>query len=233
MSVIRSTIEATNRTLAVIKAGRQVSLSDSGEIVKVNLGCGLAVTKGWINVDGSLNALVAGMPSIVHRMVYRLTGAKHYYSQDEYCRLLADHRFVHHDLASGLPFKTGVVQYIYSSHFLEHLYKADAIRLLEECHRALKPGGVIRISIPDLEYALNLYQLGRKEEMLANYFFVEDGENHFSRHKYMYDFPMLKTVLEQVGFKDVVRCQFQSGQVPDIEILDNRAEESLFVEACK
>lgn len=233
MSVIRSTIEATNRALAVIKARRQVALPKGKEPVKVNLGCGLAVTKGWINVDGSLNALVAGMPPAMHRLMYKLTGAKNYYSQEEYCRLLAEHIFVHHDLASGLPFESGVVQYIYTSHFLEHLYRADAIRLLRECHRVLKPGGIIRISVPDLEYALNLYRDGRKEEMLANYFFVEDGENQYSRHKYMYDFAMLKALLEQTGFKGVAHCEFRQGEVPDIGVLDNRAEESLFVEASK
>lgn len=37
---------------------RQVVKTDA-EIVKVNVGSGLAVAPGWINLDGSLNAVVA------------------------------------------------------------------------------------------------------------------------------------------------------------------------------
>ncbi len=233
MKLLRSTIELTNRTLGRIKAGRRVAIPPGFNSVRINLGCGLAVTQGWINIDGSLNALVASMPPAVHRLMYRLTGARQYYSESEYCRLLGEHVFIHHDLAAGIPLNDGVADYIYSSHFFEHLYRTDAIHLLRECHRVLKDGAILRISIPDFEYALSLYAAGRKDEMLQNYFFVEDSDNHYSRHKYMYDFQMLASILEDLGFRNITRCQFRVGKVADIDILDNRADESLFIEASK
>ena len=122
---------------------------------------------------------------------------------------------------------------MYSSHFLEHLAYKDAQNLLAESFRVLKQGGVVRISVPDLEYAVSLYTLDRKEEMLTQYFFVNDDDSHFARHKYMYDFKLLKTALEKVGFRDVVRCAFQVGRTPDLKLLDNRVEDSLFVEATR
>lgn len=231
--VLRSTIELTNRLLARLKSRRRSNLPEGLSSVKLNLGCGLAVAPDWLNIDGSLNSLVAGMPPFMHRFVYRLTGARQYYSEQEYCRLLKEHKFMHHDLSTGIPLRDEVADYIFSSHFLEHLFRKDADYLLRECYRVLKPGGVLRISIPDLEYALSLYSSGQKEKMLQNYFFVEDGDSYYSRHKYMYDYEMLESQLKNMGFSGVTRCQYRQGRVPDIEILDNRPEESLFVEAVK
>lgn len=233
VTLLRSTIELTNRAVGRLKAKRRVAVPANFNSVRLNLGCGLAVAQGWINIDGSLNALVASMPPAVHRLMYRLTGARQYYTETEYCRLLGEHMFLHHDLAAGIPLGDKVADYIYSSHFLEHLYQRDAIHLLRECHRVLKENGTLRVSIPDLEYAIGLYASGNKEEMLKNYFFVEDGDSHYSRHKYMYDFAMLSVLLKEIGFREIARCNFKEGKVPDIGVLDNRPGESLFVEAIK
>jgi predicted SAM-dependent methyltransferase len=113
------------------------------------------------------------------------------------------------------------------------LFKDEASNLLVECARALKPGGIIRISVPDLAYAVSLYGLGRKAEMLEDYFFVVNKGSYLSRHKYMYDFDMLKVTLEQAGFSDVRRCEYRQGETPDIEVLDVYPEVSLFVEAAR
>lgn len=232
MKLARVLIEFTNQTLGRLKAKRRIDLGAQDDL-RLNLGCGLAVTKGWLNIDGSPSALIAGMPTFVHRLMYRMTGANRYYSEETYCALLRDHRFLHHDLAYGLPLKEGVADHIYSSHFFEHLYRPDAIHLFKECLRVLKPGGLMRVSIPDLEFAVSLYAKGEKDRMLKSYFFVEDHAAHYSRHKYMYDFPMLEALLSEIGFRDIVRRSFQAGEMPDVNLLDNRPEDSLFVEARK
>ena len=54
-----------------------------------------------------------------------------------------------------------------------------------------------------------------------------------ARHKFMYDFELLCNALQASGFKDVTRYRYRQGAVPDVELLDNRAEETLFVEARK
>jgi predicted SAM-dependent methyltransferase len=51
--------------------------------------------------------------------------------------------------AFPLPFKDGEVSEIYASHVLEHLSFADAIKALAEWQRVLKPGGRLRVAVPD------------------------------------------------------------------------------------
>ena len=201
--------------------------------VKINLGCGLRVAKGWLNIDGSLNALIASWPNWMHKFIYRLTGSNKYYSVEQYCEILEGHDFLYHDLSLSLPLQKNSVDFIYSSHFFEHLFKDDAEDLLKSCANALKPGGTIRISIPDLAYAVSLYSLGKKAEMLEDYFFVEGKGSYLARHKYMYDFELIKAALERTGFSKVTRCEYQQGITPDIKMLDVYPDVSLFVEATR
>jgi predicted SAM-dependent methyltransferase len=231
--MLRSFVDGMTLLSGRCKRHQRVNLAKAAQPVKVNIGCGLAVAPGWINVDGSFNALVATWPRPLHRLVYRFSGTRRYYSEAEFCRLLGDHRFIHHDLSYGLPFADGTLDFVYSSHFIEHLFRKDARFLFKEMYRALKPGGMIRISIPDLAYAISLYQSGRKEKMLSSYFFVEDDDSYYARHKYMYDFDMLTAVLKEVGFQDLQHRQFQEGAFPDLTVLDVYPEDSLFVEGKK
>lgn len=48
-----------------------------------------------------------------------------------------------------LPFGHSEVALIYCSHTLEHLERASAERFLSECKRVLKPGGVMRLALPN------------------------------------------------------------------------------------
>ncbi|OEU66769.1 MAG: hypothetical protein BBJ57_13680 [Desulfobacterales bacterium PC51MH44] len=233
MKLLRRVVDGSSLLLGKLKRNQRIALSVGCSLIKVNIGCGLAVAPGWMNIDGSLNALVATMPRFFHRLAYHLTGANRYYSKAEYLRLLGKHHFIHHDLAYGLPLADGVVDFLYSSHFIEHLFRKDAAHLLRESYRVLKPGGTIRISIPDLEYALSLYKAGEKEKMLSAYFFVEDDNSYYARHKYMWDYDMIADALCQAGFQGIQRCNYRQGRTPDLEILDNRPHDSLFVEAVR
>lgn len=233
--VLRWVIDRSVAILGRLLAGRIVrpKAGRADGRVCVNLGCGLAVAPGWINVDASLNAAFAGAPAWLLKLLYRATGANRYYSQDEYIGLLGKNRFVFHDLARSLPFAPETVDVFYSSHFLEHLFHDDALRLLREVYASLRSGGMMRVAVPDLAHAVRLYQQGRKREMLENYFFVEDKASFLARHKYMYDFELLKENLESCGFLRVTLCAYRQGEVPDLDILDNRPDETLFVEASK
>lgn len=61
------------------------------------------------------------------------------------------------DLRTGLPFADQACDAIYSSHAIEHFDRDGARRFLEDCRRALKPGGIIRLAAPDLEGITRAY----------------------------------------------------------------------------
>ena len=73
------------------------------------------------------------------------------------------------NLTKGLPIPDASVDVIYSSHVIEHFTPDDARKHLQECHRILKPRGIIRLVAPDLEkiartYLTCLEDALRKEE---------------------------------------------------------------------
>jgi SAM-dependent methyltransferase len=70
------------------------------------------------------------------------------------------------DLQADLPFADASFDVVYHSHVLEHFSKADGLRLFERCRRVLRPGGTIRVVVPDLERIVQLY-LGSLEKSLA------------------------------------------------------------------
>ncbi len=61
------------------------------------------------------------------------------------------------DLSKGIPFEDCSVDVVYNSAMLEHLRREDAASFLKECHRVLKPGGIIRVGVPDLERQCRCY----------------------------------------------------------------------------
>lgn len=68
-----------------------------------------------------------------------------------------DPRVICHDLSTGLPFSDNCFDAVYHSHVLEHLKPNDGVKLLQECLRVLKPGGIARVVVPDLERIAKLY----------------------------------------------------------------------------
>jgi predicted SAM-dependent methyltransferase len=235
LSILRTIIDQSVFSLGWALRYRKVHVTSRHPTQKVcvNLGCGLAIAPGWVNVDASLNALFSGFPCLFLSVLYQLSGSNRYYRQEQYIQLLKDNQFVFYDLSRGLPFYPNSIDFFYSSHFLEHLFLRDAMNLLQNKFTALRSGGVARIAIPDLEHAVALYHQGKKREMLSQYFFVDDKESFLARHKYMYDFDILSDILAKIGFINIHRCDYQQGMVPDLDQLDNRPEETLFVEAMK
>lgn len=227
--IIRWSIEELNGAIAWLRHNRKIDAS--GSPLKVNVGSSIMAADGWANIEGSVHALVAGGPVPLMRLLYRKSSFRNWCTEDTYVRQLSTKYFIHHNIEYGLPFRDGSVDFIYSSHTLEHLTRAVAERTAVEMHRVLKTGGRCRICVPDLAYAVSMYESGRKEEALA-YFFSEKRQPE-AQHHYMYDFELLEALLLKAGFSSVERCSYREGRVPDIDQLDNRPEETLYVEASK
>ena len=61
------------------------------------------------------------------------------------------------DLSARLPFRDACADYMHTEDFIDQLDLQHAQRFLRECHRILKPGGVIRVLTPDVEQLAHLY----------------------------------------------------------------------------
>lgn len=99
------------------------------------------------------------------------------------------------DLRKRLPVPDGAFDAVYSSHVLEHLTEEDGLRLLHEICRVLKPGGVCRVAVPDLEEICRQY-LNTLEQA------VEDPtETKLQRYRWMRLELMDQMVRQQSGGK--------------------------------
>jgi SAM-dependent methyltransferase len=70
---------------------------------------------------------------------------------------VSDPSIIRHDVTRGIPFEEEQFDAVYHSHILEHLKPEQGRQLVAECNRVLKPGGLLRIVVPDLERIAKLY----------------------------------------------------------------------------
>ena len=67
------------------------------------------------------------------------------------------------NILSRLPINNNSAELVYSSHFLEHIPRDKVDSFLLECWRILKPGGVLRLVVPDLENLCRIYLYHRDQ----------------------------------------------------------------------
>jgi predicted SAM-dependent methyltransferase len=73
-----------------------------------------------------------------------------------------------HNLLNGIPFENDAFDVVYHSHVLEHFNQVDGKKFIEECYRVLKPEGIIRIAVPDLEQIVRQYLKKLEESLQGN-----------------------------------------------------------------
>ncbi len=84
-----------------------------------------------------------------------------------------------YDLRRGLPYDDDSFDGVYHSHVLEHLAPNSAAMMLAECWRVLRPGGTLRVVVPDLEGIAREY-LRTLEDVV-----VDDCDSNLAKHHWM------------------------------------------------
>jgi len=108
------------------------------------------------------------------------------------------------------------VDLIYNCHVLEHFKRRDVRRVLQEWHRVLKPGGILRISVPDFAKLCEVYQkFGQLDHVIGALFGRQDYL--YNIHYNVFDFPTLKRELESAGFIDVRRYDWRETEHAHID----------------
>ena len=156
---------------------------------------------------------------------------------------LNHYNFKQLDIREPLPYDENTIDLIFTSHTLEHLTDREALQLLEECNRILKPGGLIRIAVPDSRKLAEEYIYGTIKQYSCINKGVEqsqtdiDALNHllWSGHKTIYDEVKLKKYLEQTNFYDISRTTpFHSrNPVMEKQTFISHPSVSLIIEAVK
>lgn len=126
------------------------------------------------------------------------------------------------DLSKGIPLPDNSAERIFSEHVIEHFDKETGYKIIEESYRVLKPGGVMRIGWPGFNKLISSYLLrskkhynhvvphlnlryGHWDEIFADRLFSWD-------HRYAYTPKHLKNILQEVGFKDIIRQKYMQSK---------------------
>lgn len=195
---------------------------------RLHFGCYNLPVPGWINTDVSSQILLSRLP-----MGPKLAAKAGLLNAQQ----RADHaagvwkRVQYMDLSKPFPFATGTMEAIYSSHVMEHLTPLIAEHVIGECARILKPGGVFRVSVPDLDIVLNGYNPSQPDETVSTVFEIQKSLK--DRHWWMYNSVSMARLLLGNGFDRAERVSYRQGACPDLDRLDNRPDVSLFMEAFK
>jgi predicted SAM-dependent methyltransferase len=158
-----------------------------------------------------------------------------------------------YDVRKRLPFKNDCVKGIFAEHFFEHIdYTEEAPMFLRECYRVLRPGGVLRIIVPDAEKYMMAYATGGWQEFERIRPLEDQRDYHYGwtyntrmelvnqvfrqgqQHKFAYDFETMDFLLKRNGFLEVRKQEYGKSVMPEVCIdLKSRRSESLYVEAIK
>lgn len=199
--------------------------------LKLNIGCGTSGIAGWCNIDNSPTVLLSRIP--LGRRLFRTPAWP------------PDVRRI--DVVRGLPFADSSVSYIYSSHLLQGLIYKDSLFVIKESLRVLRPGGVLRIAVPNLERVINDYLADR--DVLASHKLMtrlslkgsairdllRKGRAYQQSYQQMFDGRSLTHLFTEAGFKNPKVCGFKESRIPEIDAIEmeQRKNESLYVEASK
>jgi len=145
------------------------------------------------------------------------------------------------DATKKFPFPSASFDYVFSEHQLEHIPYEDAVIMLRECHRILRPGGKIRIALPSLDRILQLFAAS-KTDLQDRYLqhasnlcypgvqnpnpcFVINAAFMNWGHRFIYDQTTLRNTLEKTGFTQVKFVAPGESDDPNLSGIETRTSE--------
>jgi predicted SAM-dependent methyltransferase len=199
--------------------------------VILNLGCGTHTSPACVNIDWSIHL------RLKRWHLSRLAGSERRQKIDA----MAENVVVH-DLTKGIPAATASVDAVYHSHVLEHIDRAGAPTFMREILRVLKPAGIQRIVVPDLELLARRYlehfgetghddrvadmieQMVRGEaygtstqrplRRRVERLLLGDARKRGEAHRWMYDRTSLAGLLTETGFDAIEVVAYDVSAIP-------------------
>ena len=122
-----------------------------------------------------------------------------------------------------LPFfKDGLADLIYCSHAFEYFDRMKAKEVLHEWFRILKPGGVLRLAVPDFDALIKVYMETRQLDLILGPLYgrmsimTTDGVKNLY-HKTVYNEESLTSLLVLAGYVDVHRWNWRDTEHSEID----------------
>lgn len=155
--------------------------------LKLHLGCGPRVLKGWINIDLAFEPYKNYLQ---------------YYTDKFYGKNVRGNKkdfYAINIVKQPLPIKDRSVSLVFHEDFIEHLDQREQYLLLAESFRVLKKGGIHRINTPDITSTMMInsnFKLGFVGV------FQEEWDKHV--HKNILSIATLKEMAQIVGYSKVI-----------------------------
>ena len=210
-------------------------------MTNLNLGSGPDYVEGFINIDRSPNVLLTKF-KILKKLLFKIGFLNENHMTNW------DNRIVRKDVRK-ITYDESSINFIYSSHFLEHIYYSEAIDILKKCYKFLVPSGILRLALPDLDQFINQYQREQKnnpyqaalnlEMSLLSYPLDKPNiwkELIFSKghvHKWHPTIELVTHILKEIGFSSVMQRNFREGDFIYLNSIEHRADMTFYIEATK
>lgn len=125
------------------------------------------------------------------------------------------------DISKLDNFKDESIELIYACHVLEHFSHDEAVAVLQRWFEVLKPGGELRVSVPDIDRIVKIYtdnwqhfQTPGNSPWIGLLYGGQGDPYDF--HKTGFNFCWMKHLLEKVGFAQISEYPHEPHFVPGV-----------------
>lgn len=202
--------------------------------IYLHIGSDFKAPKEWINYEASPFIYLERIPFLGFLFIRKQF--ERFPLHIKYGDIVTGLKDVKHDSCSG----------IYCSHVLEHLSLVDFRKAINNIHSYLKPNGIFRLVVPDLEWAARSYiqrlengDFSASLDFCGEYTFFGSIEREkgikgilkstfgTSKHYWMWDKYSMKHELIEAGFTNIKECKFNDSKDKMFELVE---EEHRFIE---
>jgi predicted SAM-dependent methyltransferase/glycosyltransferase involved in cell wall biosynthesis len=209
---------------------RQVPASSTsalGNLVAANRGVGTSEIDRYLATPGPHKLEIGAGPN----------GKAGWLATDlQACRSNSGGAVIALDATKRFPLPDNSFDRVYTEHMIEHIPFDDGLNMLGECHRVLKPGGVLRVVTPSILFLQRIISDQRSvlEQQYRNWAVkhcIIDPPavtnamflNNFVRawgHQFIYDHETLQLALRLAGFTVVKEFELNESDHEDLKNLE-------------